>query len=193
MRNRRNELTETIILILLALLCAVVAWKQEQWGDVVRICFMLAGVIFLVMAIFAAVLWIEYKIAIVQEARNRAGQWSERVALLNQIGQMNDSQLALVNNYVPVLELIAGDGGPAIYLRVGQGELVPRVFLEKYINLGTQSEFYPIRNLTSKNEQGWAMQFISYAVMMGWAQNPAGNQPAKWLDYNRAINSIWGA
>lgn len=190
--RRRNELTETIILILLALICSVVAWKEEQWGDVIRICFMLAGVIFLVMAIFAAVLWIEYKIAIVQEARNKAGMYSERVALLDKISQLNESQIAVINNYVPVLEMIAGSNGPLEYLRVGQGELVPFPFVEKYINLGTVDEFYPVRNLSSKNEQAWAMQFISYAVMMGWAQNPAGNQPAKWVDYNRAVTSLWG-
>lgn len=193
MRTRRGgQLTDIIILILLALACSVVAWRQESWGEGVRILIMLTAVLFLALAIFAAITWIQYNLAVVAEARNKAGMYSERVALLAQISQMNPEQLELVNSYVPVVDLIVGDHGPLQYLRITGGQSIPLPFIEKYINLGTANEFYSIRNLTSKSEQAWAMQFIDYATMMGWAQKPAGNQPAKWLDYNRAVTAIWG-
>lgn len=184
-------MAEIIILILLALALAVVAWRNEDWNLGVRILLMLGAILFLALAIVASISWIQYNAAIVDEQRQRAAALSERVRFAMELGHLAPEQLAALGKYAPAYEVISGEGGPVYLWRCIGGELISRTFIRRYINQGTETELYPVRNL-DREERQQAMDLIADWHQRGWCALPAGNQPAKWTHRAEALQQIFG-
>lgn len=122
----------------------------------------------------------------IQNARSM----SERVKMLEILSGLTSEQLELLNEYAPVMEVIAGNSGPIYQLVVLHDHAIPMTFIEQYLSLGDQVSMYPIRRLRSEQEREWAAWFVEYMTMMGYAQPAAGNRPARWRDYRGAIRAL---
>lgn len=193
MRNARGvTVTELILFILLALLLAVVAWRQDDWNLGVRILLMLAAILFLALAIVAAAMWVQFHLAVVDEQRAKAAAYSERVRFALALSGLNPEQLAGISKYMPAYEVISGTGGPVYLWRCIGGDLIDQDFLREYVNRGDDDYLYPVRNL-DETDREMAMRFISDAAQRGWCELPAGNRPARWLKKDEALRQMFGA
>lgn len=185
-------MSEVIILILLALGLAVIAWRQEDWNSGVRILIMFGSILFLSLAIVAAVVWIEFNMAVVAEQRQRAAACSERVRYAIELKNLSPEQLAAIGKFVPATEIISGTQGRIELWRCVNGGLIPNSFIRRYINRGDDNFLYPVRNLTDEDRET-ANLFIADIVQRGWASAASGSRPARWIEKDEAILQIFGS
>ena len=175
---------EIVLLILLALALAVVAWRNEDWNEGVRMILMFGAIIFLALSIMAIILWMQYNQTV-------TAALSERVRYAMELRHLSPEQLAAIGKYVPAYEVISGTQGPVYLWRCMGGGLVTRTFIRSYIAQGSDAELYPVRNL-GREEREEAMLLIEDWAQRGWCTLPAGNQPGKWINRTDAIRQIFG-
>lgn len=185
------RLHEPILLSLLATLCLLLSWRQDRWPDWVRSLLVVAGVVFLVWAIFTTIDVMVYRANNRIRERMYARSRTERVLMLEAIRQLDRHQLEVLSQYVPIIELVGGsDTGPLKYLRTFDGT-VPVSFVEDFLKLGNEVYLCPVgRWGEGSREREWAESFTRYAVAQGWASRAAGPYPAKWLKQESAYQAL---
>jgi hypothetical protein len=190
MIRRRSTLGDTILLTLLALAFFVIAWRQEGWPMPIRLMLAGVGVFFLALAIYAAVVWIELNAAEVRRAQTLA---SPEIMLAEKISRWNpDTATAFMQWRIPIETIIAGETGPLRLLRCSDQD-VPLSFIEEWLPRGKGDYLPAIRDLTSDRDRNYASAFESFAYQRGWIELPAGNQPARWVNYGGFEKSVYGA
>lgn len=188
-----------LFLAMVAIILGIIAWRGEGIHEAIRLGAALACAVMLVVAGFMMADWIAQEFA-ARRADFRRSEVAGRVMVLDRmitiLSHPPDQITAVLDRLVPTVEIVAGDSGPLELLRVGHDKLVSRALIERYINLGTVAEMYPLRELYRQGIGNSARDelsaFVDYAVSMGWARPAAGNQPSMWIDYSACIKAIWG-
>lgn len=185
------KLGNAILLGLLAILCLVLAWKQGEWPEWLKLFLALAGIFLLIMALWAALNTISFESNRRLEERQRALAITERVALLDKIRQMRPDQIQAMDKYVSTIEIIAGDAGPIYTLRLPSGPAAPLEFIQELIEAGDDQFLGAIRNYSEGSaEREWAERFTGFAIFNGWAAPAAGPYPARWIDKNKCLHAL---
>ena len=184
---------DLIILIMAALICAVIAWRQTDWMMEVRLLLVLAAVVFLALAIAAALAWMQLNAAIIEEQRQRAYACSERVRLVMELRYLNPEQLAALGKYTQVIETLSHDADvtPIPCWPLMGGGKTTKAFIQRFIGMGDERDLPAIRALDD-DDVDQARQVIADFVQRGWVRPARGNQPAQWISRDSAINQIFG-
>lgn len=183
---------EIVLLILLALAFAVVAWRQEDWQIEIRLILMFGAIIFLAVSIVAILIWVQYNAALVDEQRQRAYACSERVRLVMELGKLSPEQIAALGQYAPVVELAGGGGShaPIQMWRLIGGETASLEFIRRYIEMGDDVSLCAIRDVAD-SDRDQARQVIGDFIQRGWIRPAVGNRPARWINRAEAMGQLF--
>jgi hypothetical protein len=187
------SVAEIIILILIALAFAVVAWRQNDWQIEIRFILMAGAIIFLAVAIMAIIIWMRYGDAVVEEQRQKAYSCSERVRLVMELAHLNAEQIAALGQYAPVVELAGGGGSHApiqVWRLIGGGTTTIE-FIRRYIEMGDDVNLCAIRDVADSDRET-VRQIIADFVQRGFCRPPRGNLPAQWIDKAGAMVQLFG-
>jgi hypothetical protein len=185
------KLSTPILLGLLAILCLVMSWKQDDWPGWVKTLLALAGIFLLVWALITAVDTIQFKANARLREQRQAMAITERVAVLEKIRQMRPDQINALDKYVSTIEIIAGDAGPIYTVRLPTGPAAPLSFIEELIDRGDADHLGPIRNYSEGSaERDWAERFTGFCVFNGWAAPASGPYAARWIDKAKCLHAL---
>ena len=185
------KLSAPVWLTLAALLCLILAWRQEQWADWLRLFLVCSGLLFLIVALVS--LWdvVAFRANEHLLERNRANAITERVALVQALGKMNVDQLKALDHYIPMVDVISGDAGPIYVLRLPMNEECPMMFVKEFIRSGDDEYLQSIRSYREgTREREYAQMLTSWMTFQGWVSGAAGNRPARWVDKERALRAL---
>lgn len=195
MKRMGVTIPQIILLILLAVGLLVIVWRQEDWIMPVRLTLAFGAIMLLAVAIVAIVAWAEYNAAVIDEQRQRAWACSERVRLVMELANLNPEQIAALGQYAPVVELAGGnsDYTPIPMWRVmgSAGDTVSIAFIQRLIEMGDEVSLPAMRSLPETDYAQYKLVMGDF-VQRGWVSPARGNQPARWLDRQGAINQIFG-
>jgi hypothetical protein len=185
------RLRDPILWLLGAAICLILAWSQTRWSEWLRVSLVVVGVILAVAGVFDLVNWLVYAVALRMEQVRTAMAITERAAILTTLSHMDAAQIATLNQYAPVVAVLAGQPGPIYSLVMHEGGPVPMAFVNEFIDRGTDTHLAAVRQWSAETrERGWADQLTAYLVLLAWAVPSVGNQPAKWVDRAGALRSI---
>ena len=184
------RLATPIICALISTLALSLAWKESGWPDWVRIVLVGIGGLMLFVAAVTLINWIVANFNERLLEYHTAMAHTERTAMLDTISHMSAEQVAILNQYVPVVEILAGLPGP-IYRLVTPTGTVPQTFIDEFLIRSTDEYLAPIRSWSDgSNERQWAENFTQFLIVMGNARQASGPHPAAWVDKNGALKSI---
>lgn len=185
------KLSVPIILILLAVLSLMLAWKEASWPDWARGLLVIAGLVLIVAGALELVNWIAWNYTARLTEYREAVSMTERVKLLEKIANMTPDQISVISKYAPVVEIMTGaESGPIFALKTHTGN-VPWSFVEEFIQHGSQSNMAPIRGWSEGTAgRRYAEDFTGFMIYLGYAEESHGNQSARWVDYHGAMKAI---
>jgi len=193
MKRMGITVPQIIIMILIAALLLAFAWREENWIMPVRLILAGAAILILAVAIAGIIAWMQYNAAVVEEQRQRAYSYSERVRLVMELAHLNPEQLAAMGKFQQVVQISGGDADvtPIPAWPLMGGGWTTKAFIERLIGLGDAVNLPAIRDL-AESDRDQAKEVYADFIQRGWVSPARGNQPARWLDRQAAINQIFG-
>ena len=184
------RLATPIICALISTLALSLAWKESGWPDWVRIVLVGIGGFMLLLAAVTLINWIVSNFNERLLEYHTAMAHTERTAMLDTISHMSAEQVSILNQYVPVVEILAGLPGP-VYRLVTPTCTVPQTFIDEFLIRSTDEYLAPIRSWSDgTKEREWAEMITQLWIVMGFARQAAGPHPAAWVQKRDALRSI---
>jgi hypothetical protein len=148
------------------------------------------GLAMLGAAMFSLLDWASFVVIMRLSDANEAMAITERVKILEFIQRMTVAQISAINQYMPSIEYIIGNTGPAKNLRVKQG-LIPYTFVDEFVQNGNEEYLAPVGLWSDGTDARLYAQWITQTlVSLGYAKEAAGNNSAKWVDVRAALIAI---
>lgn len=170
---------------LVAVVCAVFAWKRTDWSDLTRL--LLAGVALIYGVIFLAWLVELFSYLLTRTLANAyAAKHSPLIRQLELIRSMSELQLAAVGQGLVRVTKIPGNTGlitqyraPGMLIDLDR-ETVLRL-TEACIDWPKWPELIPQHGMPGNRERDELRAFTQMVVVLGLAEQPRGNLPARWV------------
>ena len=145
--------------------------------------------VFLFVSIVELAYWFIFRVTsrvrVIMEMRGV----TEQVLIYREFARLNEYQLKTLQVLSPSVLFMPGKPFPTTYLlRVGGGE-VPYDFIHQFLDLGDRMYLCPVGTFAEgTNQRRWAQLLTHHLVNQGFAEQAAGNRPARWLDMAGALN-----
>jgi hypothetical protein len=185
------RLSTPITLSLVAVLALAVAWRQPNLPDWLKTVLIWSGFILLFFALITLANWMAEaytsRVNNLQEARSK----TERVELLKIIAKMTPDQVQVIEHWTPVVEVLVGTTtGPVFQLKTHSGT-VPMAFVSEFLDAGTEFNLAAVRSWPDKTiGRRYAQEVTDFLIYLGFAAPAAGNQAARWVDYQGAMLAL---
>lgn len=112
--------------------------------------------------------------------------------LIQHVIQMTPEQQKLVSMFRATITVIANPGDPNFTLTVGNFTTKSWETVEAWHSRDTPTKLPAIGWWSEGTEgQNLARAIVAHMVANGFAEEPAGNQPAKWIRRKEGLRSIW--
>lgn len=174
-----------ILLSIGACMLTILAIRIEAM-DIRMFIWSVAGLFYVIAALDLAN-WIAYQYSARLRNIREAMAITEHVRILQAVANLNDYQARLLESGSPVVKVLAGYPDPIFVLQVGGGE-IPFEFIREFLRLSDDVYLCPVRTWAEGTKQReWAQLLTNHLVIMGFAVEARGNQPAHWIDRTGAV------
>lgn len=182
------QLADFVILILLALALAVIAWRAEELKDV-RFLFVLGALFFLAAAIVIGIQLIQQNAANTYKLRKEAEASTPAVLVMQYAVRLQPWQASALEQLGPGLIAAIPDGyeSPQIY-RLQNGNSTTLDFIRRVVDF-TGDEVLTIRDIKPE-DRAEARELVNDFIRQGWVKAARGQNAAKWINKQAAIAAL---
>jgi len=176
------KISALVFYLLLALVCATVAWTHPQWDVKVRAAFILAAVIFAIGGAFVGLKYLTEVYDAHAYRRSLYANTTPESELMRIYATLRSDQTEAWLTRNASLEAVPGVAGAMVYYSV-DGVRVPMEFVQSWLDKCTDEQLPALRQYSDKsNERKWATALTRFYVDRGLASPhlPGSGKAATW-------------